>query len=225
MGWVAHPSSPPLWESLVYARVLDRTPVDGKPWYLPHYGVYHPAKPNKICVVFDCSAEDAGRSINKELLVGPDLIYYFIGSLIKFRQGKVAFVADIEKTFFQVLGSKEHRGLSHFLWWQDGNLSAKKLINHEICVHVFGGPSLPSCSNNVHKRTSIDGEDNFGRAVTEPLQNNFYVDDLLKSLDNEREAIKLKECQSSGCIKGFKLTKFLINIKQVLQSIDGADRR
>ena len=43
-----------------YARVSDRTPADGKLWYLPLHGVYHPAKPtkpNKICIVFDCSAE------------------------------------------------------------------------------------------------------------------------------------------------------------------------
>ena len=39
-----------------YARVSDRTPVDGKLWHLPHHGVYHPRKPNKISVVFDCSA-------------------------------------------------------------------------------------------------------------------------------------------------------------------------
>ena len=40
-----------------YARVLDRTPSDGKLWYLPRYGVYHHAKPNKIRAVFECSAE------------------------------------------------------------------------------------------------------------------------------------------------------------------------
>ena len=40
-----------------YARVLDRTPADGKLGYLPRHGVYHPAKPNKIRVVFECSAE------------------------------------------------------------------------------------------------------------------------------------------------------------------------
>ena len=86
-----------------YTRVSDRTPVDGKLRYLPHHGVY-PAKPNKVCVAFDCSAEYTGRSINKEFLVGPDLTNQIIGILIRFTQGKVAFVADIEKMFFQVLG-------------------------------------------------------------------------------------------------------------------------
>ena len=54
-----------------YTRASDRAPVDGKLWHLPHHGVYHPAKPNKIRVVFDCSLEYAGRYINNKLLVGP----------------------------------------------------------------------------------------------------------------------------------------------------------
>ena len=57
--------------------------------------------------------------------------------------------------FFQVFVSKEHRSLFRFLLWQDG----KKLIDHEMSVHVSGGTSSPSCSNYVLKRTSIDGED------------------------------------------------------------------
>ena len=94
-----------------------------------------------------------------------------------------------------------------------------------MCVHVFGGTSSPSCSNYVLKRTSIDGEDQFGNAAGKTLQDNFYVDDFLKSLDNEKEAIKLIKNVKAMCESGFKLTKFLSNSKQVLQSIDEADRR
>ena len=34
---------------------LDRH--DGKVWYIPHHGVYHPHKPDKIRVVFDCTSK------------------------------------------------------------------------------------------------------------------------------------------------------------------------
>ena len=130
-----------------------------------------------------------------------------------------------EKMFFQVLVSKEHSRLLRFLWWQEGNLS-KTLIDYEMCVHVFGGTYSPSCSNYVLKRTSIEGKDQFGKAAAETLQDNFYVDNLLKSLDNEKEAIKLIKNVKAICASGdFKLTKFLSNSKQVLQSIDEADRR
>jgi len=32
----------------------------GKVWYIHHHGVHHPKKPEKIRVVFDCSAKFAG---------------------------------------------------------------------------------------------------------------------------------------------------------------------
>ena len=34
--------------------------ADGKVWYIPHYGVHHAQKPDKICVVFDCAAKFQG---------------------------------------------------------------------------------------------------------------------------------------------------------------------
>ena len=42
--------------------------ADGRVWYIPHHGVYHPNKPTKIRIVFDCSAEYKGESLNKHLL-------------------------------------------------------------------------------------------------------------------------------------------------------------
>ena len=52
------------------------------------------------------------------------------------------------------------------------------------------------------------------------------MDDLLKSLDNEKEATKLIKNVKAKCESGgFKLTMFLSNSKQVLQSIHEADGR
>ena len=202
-----------------------KTPFDGKLWYLPHNGVYHPAKPNKTRVVFDCNAEYAGRSINKELLVGPDLTNWIIGTVIRFRQEKKAFVAGIEKMFFQVLVSKEHRSLLRFLWWQDYDLS-KKLIEHDMYVHVFSGTSSPYFSNYMLKRTSIDKEDQFGKTAAEILQDTFCVDNLLKSLNNERKVIKIiKNIKEMCASERFKITNFFSNSKQVLQFINEAYRR
>ncbi|KAL6473875.1 hypothetical protein MHYP_G00174360 [Metynnis hypsauchen] len=38
------------------AEKVDTQSEPGKIWYIPHQGVYHPRKPDKIRVVFDCSA-------------------------------------------------------------------------------------------------------------------------------------------------------------------------
>ena len=51
----------------------------GRVWYLPHLGVCHPKKRKQIRVVFDSSTEYQGRSLNRELLTGPDLRNSLIG--------------------------------------------------------------------------------------------------------------------------------------------------
>ena len=84
-------------------------------------------------------------------------------------------------------------------------------------MHVFGGIYSPSCSNYALKRTSIDGKGQFGLEAAKKLQNNFYVDDRLKSVAQEDQAIQLIENVKALCLSGgFKLTKFLSNNKRVL---------
>ena len=59
---------------------------DETAWYIPHRGIYHPNKPGKIRVVFDCSAKYQGTSLNDNLLQGPDLTNGLIGVLARFRR-------------------------------------------------------------------------------------------------------------------------------------------
>ena len=101
----------------------------------------------------------------------------------------MAFVADIEKVFFQVYMSNEHQSLLHFLWWQDGD-DSRQPVDHEMCVTVFGGTSCPSCSNYALKRKAVDGKNKFGKEAADTLQNNFYIDDL-KPVDDEDKVITL----------------------------------
>ena len=70
---------------------------DERTWYLTHHDVYHQHKPSKLRVVFNCSPELNGRSINKELPLVPDLANKLVSILTKFRENKVAFMAEIEK--------------------------------------------------------------------------------------------------------------------------------
>ena len=85
-------------------------------WYLPHFGVYHPKKKDKIRVVFDSAAESNGVSLNKLLLVGPDLTNNLLGVLLRFRHNPVALVGDIEQMFHSFKVKKESRNFLRFLW-------------------------------------------------------------------------------------------------------------
>lgn len=77
------------------------------PWYLPHHPVFHPLKPDKVRVVFDCAATFQSISLNDQLLQGPDLTNGLVGVLLRFRQEPVAMVADVEGMFHQVRVSPE----------------------------------------------------------------------------------------------------------------------
>ena len=65
-----------------YAKISKSIRTNGRVWYLPHHGVYHPAKPNKIRFSFDCSAEYVGRSIKQYLMAGHDLANQIPGTWI-----------------------------------------------------------------------------------------------------------------------------------------------
>ena len=75
---------------------------EGKVWYIPHHWIYHPKKPGKIRVMFDCSSRFHGTSINDELLPGPNLTNTLTGVLTRFTQDSIGFMADIEAMFYQV---------------------------------------------------------------------------------------------------------------------------
>ena len=118
---------------------------NGRVWYVPHHGVYHPKK-NKICVVFDCKASFQNLSLNRQLLQGPDLSNMLIGALLRFREEPIAMMADIESMFYQVRVPEEDADLLRFLWWPDGNLSAP-IKEYRMAVHLFGATSSPSVAS------------------------------------------------------------------------------
>ena len=112
---------------------------------------------------------------------GPDLTNQIVGILARFRENKVAFMADIESMFYQVLVAEEHRSYLKFLWWKDGN-DKNPVTDCEMNVHVFGATSSPGCSNYALKKTSVEYKEQYGEEASKTLRRNFYVDDLLKSV-------------------------------------------
>ena len=120
-------------------------------------------------------------------------------------------MADIEKMFYQVKVKKADQDFLQFLWWPNGILT-KEPEEYCMTVHLFGGGSSPGCSNFALKCTAEDGENEFGVKAAETVKKNFYVDNLLKSLPTEEEAIEVIHDVKNMCAKGgFNLTKFVSN--------------
>ena len=190
----------------------------GQVWYIPHHGVYHAKKPNKIRVVFDCGARFGGTSLNDQLLQGPDLTNRLVGVLTRFRQGPIAFMGDINAMFHQVRVPEGQRDLLRFLWWPDGDLT-QNLEEYQMNVHLFG-VSSPSCSNFVLRRAADDAEKVVGSETANVLRKNFYVDDCLHTEETEEAAIQIICSVRHACaLGGFNLAKFVSNSILVLESV------
>ncbi|XP_014676449.1 PREDICTED: uncharacterized protein LOC106816368 [Priapulus caudatus] len=210
-----------------YAEVVPEREVDGVPgrtWYLPHHAVTNPNKPDKLRVVFDCAAEYLGNSLNKCVLQGPDLSNNLLGVLLRFREGRIAIMSDIEAMFYQVNVSPSHRDALRFLWWKDGDVSRDPGI-YRMKVHPFGGVWSPSCTSFALRQTAEQNSDMFDPETVQTVLRDFYVDDCLKSVDSESKAVKLVgELSQLTSLGGFHLTKWISNNRKVLQSVPVNDR-
>jgi len=84
------------------------------------------------------------------------------------------------------------------------------LADYKMTVHLFGATSSPGCANFALRRAADDNELLIGSEAADTLRRNFYVDDLLKSVDSVSRAIRLVSAVKKMCeAGGFRLTKFI----------------
>ena len=205
-----------------YAEPVPANQLEGKPgriWYVPHHGVYHPRKPEKLRVVYDCSAECEGEALNRWLLQGPDMTNNLTGILCRFREEPVALTCDVEGMFHQVGVNEEDRDLLRFLWWDNGDLNQEPR-EYRMTVHLFGATSSPACANFALKTTADKFKEEYGQQAADFIRKDFYVDDGLKAVETADAAIELVKTSTALCkAGGFNLHKFTSNNKSVVEGI------
>ena len=192
-------------------------------WFLPHHPVLNPNKPGKVRVVFDAAAKFQGTSLNDQLVQGPDLTNDLVGVLIRFREERIALTSDVEAMFHQTGVLPKDTDALRFLWWPDD--IERPPDEYKMLVHIFGAKSSPCCANKTLKQIADDNEGIYDPKATYTLRRNFYVDDGLKSVGSEEEAIRLAD-QLIHLTKegGYNLTKFMSNSRKVLSSIPKQQR-
>ena len=75
-----------------------------------------------------------------------------------------------------------------FIWLEDINSDEKPDI-YQMLVHIFGGKDLPSCAKYAVRRTDHGSKSD--AAVAECVNRSFNMDDLLKSLETEEQAVTI----------------------------------
>ena len=194
-----------------------RTPRE---WYLPHHPVVNPHKPGKVRRVLNGASKFHGHSLNNALLIGPDLLQNLLHVLLRFRKYIFALSADIEGMFLQVgVPEKDQRSL-RFLW--RGNPTEPVSV-FQYTRHVFGAKDSPTCANFALLKTAVDNETEYPEAAL-AVQQNFYMDDLLVSVQSESEAFNLsKQLVTMLKLGGFNLTKFVSNIHEFANELNSTN--
>ena len=84
-----------------YIRKLDPIEIcdtrNDSRWYVPHHPVFNPNKHGKERRLSNADSENEGLSLNKNLLIGPDLLQNLKGIIYRFEMS-----ADFDKMFLQV---------------------------------------------------------------------------------------------------------------------------
>ena len=202
-----------------FEKILNESEVKGtvgKEWYLPHHPVLNPKKPGKVSRVCNAASKYKEVCLNDKLLAGPDLLHGLIGTIFRFREGPIALTADIESMFLHVQVTEQDRSCLRFLWRPRTN---EPVQIYEYQRHVFGAKSSPTCANYALKRVGLDNEKECPIAA-KAIQNNFYMEDFIKSVETPEEAIAVfNQIQPLLSQHGFELKKWISNNDAVAEAI------
>ena len=190
----------------------------GRTNYIPHHFVLEPNKPDKIRIVFDAAAKYKNDCLNDHLLPGPDLLNNLVTVLSNFRTGKIAVIGDIKRMFHQVLVPETEQDSLRFLWREE---DSDKISEFKMKVHLFGKKDSPCCANWALRKCA---ETQCNQEIARAILNDFYMDDYLGSFNSLKETIEITQGLTTALKNGgFKLTKWISNSKEFLQSIPKAE--
>ncbi|XP_041978615.1 uncharacterized protein LOC121732727 [Aricia agestis] len=201
-----------------YAEKAPTHKTPGKTWYLPHFPVLNPRKPGKVRIVHDAAAKTKGVSLNDYLLTGPDLLQSLPGTLMRFRQHRIAVTADIAEMFMRIGIKEDDRDALRYLWREDRRDGPPD--EYRMMSLIFGATSSPATAIFVKDLNARQHEKEYPAAAAAIVQAH-YMDDYLHSFQTEEEAIAIsKQVQDVHRKGNFHLRGWVSNSQNVTRSLD-----
>ncbi|TKR72092.1 hypothetical protein L596_019605 [Steinernema carpocapsae] len=202
-------------------------PVGGIVHYLSHHPVITPQKETtKLRIVYDGSAHKVGKpSLNDSLHQGPTILPSLIGQLLRFRFGKNAIIADVEKAFLQVVIDQSDRDATRFLWLKD---ISKPATMDNITVWrfrrvLFGVNASPFilAQTIIHHLNHLVDDVN----LKNEIKLNLYVDNLTVTAETTEEGIeKYRKTKSIFNDMKMNLRDYCSNDRDLLALIPEGDK-
>ena len=107
-----------------------------------------------------------------------------------------------------------HQAISVRSWWSTRWWCTCSVLHHPLAAASF---ALRKCAEDSRDQSNVQAVDT--------VLHNFYVDDCLKSVNSEEDAVLLYHTLRAVCGKGgFRLTKWVSNSRSVLLAIPEEER-
>lgn len=189
----------------------------GPHYFLPHFPVFHPDKPNKCHRIMDAKAKNDGTSLNCLLETGPNILTNIFDILLGFRCFKIAVHGDVSNFFPSIRVTPADEVMQAFLWRDSPTSKIDVYVNQR---HIFGAKCSPAVANFCMK---LSAESTTIELVRDSICNDFYVDDYYKSFETVDEARWIiKEVRDAVIRDGFQMGKWIATDPEALTLV-GAD--
>ncbi|XP_062711451.1 uncharacterized protein LOC134289531 [Aedes albopictus] len=161
--------------------------------YLPHHPVFKESSPTtNVRVVFDASCKTAsGYSVNDLQLVGPVVQDDLLSIHTRFRSHQIAFVADVEKMYWQTL---IHPHCRRILWRFN---PSQPIATNEMETVMYGFGSTLFLATRTVVQIVQDSAEEYPAAAPK-AEKDFYVDDFMSGSDDSAAGFPLKKWASNS---------------------------
>lgn len=207
---------------MVKAPALLESSVTSQAVYIPHHPVVRESSTTtRVRVVFNASSITTnGTSLNTHLLAGAKLQTEIFDVILRWRQYRYVYTADMAKMFRQIWVDPRDQDYQRILWYSDNSTDIQE---YKLCTVTYGTVSAPYLSLRVLRQLVTDEGEKFPLAVP-VFKNHIYVDDVIFGAD-DIQLLRLTREQVCGLLQrgGFKLRKWASNCTELLTDIPSDD--
>ncbi|XP_075162693.1 uncharacterized protein LOC142235322 [Haematobia irritans] len=192
-------------------------------FYLPHHAVIRDTSiTTKLRVVFDGSSKSSnGKSLNDNLLKGPNLQQDLMALVLRYRCKRFCFSADIKQMYRMIQVQECDRDYQRVLWRESPK---NKIMHYRLTTVTYGTTSAPFLALRTLVQLAKDEGENYPLA-REALLSCFYVDDCMAGANTIEDAQRLvSELNLLLRAGGFQLRKWSSNDHRVLINVPDNDK-
>ena len=182
----------------------------GPVYYISHFGVRNEhSKSTPYRLVFNSSAKFRGNSLNDFLAKGPSLLNKLIGILIRFREGKHAFIGDVAK-MYHAIDIPLRDQMTHLFLWRNLQLDQASQTYAMTAVNMGDKPSA-TIAQIALRKTAEEADESHPIAARIIIKKS-YMDDIPASTSSVEESDRLTEEIGEILLKrGFKIKEWIFS--------------